>query len=919
MTPREDDPRRWKGLRPVFRLPFSPSRLDADIDEELRFHLEGRIEELMRREGYSREAAEAEAYRRFGDYARYRRAARDIDHLTHRRRHRMEFGTSIVRELRLAARSLRRTPVFSLVAIATLALGLGAATAIFSLLDAVVLRPLPYPEADRLVVLSSPVPRLQGQTRWGLARHEMFYFLSQGRTLEDLAVYQTGEASVRGTAPGEQTERVRTAGVSASIFSVLGLRPLLGRVLLPEENSNPQPTVAVLGYEFWTRRFSGDSAVIGQAVNVEGLPLTIVGVLPPGGHLPDLRVDVWYPAHVDSTTTWNNHTWSAIGRLKPGVTPDDAERDLAPLTARLPEAFPSVYNPRFIEQTGFRTEVVSLRDAVVGDIVTRALWALFGAVALVLLIAGANIANLFLVRIDARRRETAVRSALGAGRGQLASQYLAEGLLIGVLSGLGALAVARGMLGMMVTLAPSELPRLAEVAMTGAGIAFALGGALVAALLLGCLPLVNARLDVAALRDSGRGNSASRRRMAVRRLLVATQMALAVVLLAAAGLMIRTYRNLQAVQPGFDPERVLTLSIALPSEEYSPGAGREYYDAAVRTSGLYERLARQIEALPGVTRASFTTHLPLVSGDWCSGVTLEGPTPEAVRGTCPTVAIVSPGYFEAMGAHVEGRTLEWSSMNANDGALLVSKSFADHHWPNERAIDKGIRAGVPGSAKYYRVVGVVDDIRSNGLDAPPTEIVYFPVRPLTESRLWGTPTSGYLVVKTTVSNPLTLTNAVTRAVQELEPGAAVANVASMETIVARSIARRSFTMVLLGIAAGMAVLLSAVGIYGVISYVVAQRRGEIGVRMALGAGTRHVTRMVLGQSLGLTLVGVAVGLAAALATTRVLRVLLYGVAPNDPVTLVAVPVLLLGVALIASYVPARRAARTDPVVALRSD
>ncbi|HEX7120893.1 MAG TPA: FtsX-like permease family protein, partial [Gemmatimonadaceae bacterium] len=344
-----------------------------------------------------------------------------------------------------------------------------------------------------------------------------------------------------------------------------------------------------------------------------------------------------------------------------------------------------------------------------------------------------------------------------------------------------------------------------------------------------------------------------------------------------------------------------------------------YYDAAVRTSGLYERLAQRIEALPGVTRAAFTTHLPLVSGDWCSGVTLEGPTPEAVRGTCPTIAIVSPGYFEVMGAQVEGRTLDWISMNASDGALLVSRSFANHHWPNERAIDKGIRAGIPNVTTYYRVAGVVDDVRSNGLDAPPTEIVYFPVRPLAASRLWDTPRSGYLVVKTSVSNPLTLTNAITREVQELEPAAAVANVTSMETIVARSIARRSFTMVLLGIAAAMALLLSAVGIYGVVSYVVAQRRAEIGVRMALGADRRDVTRMVLSQSLGLTLIGVVAGLAAALATTRVLRVLLYGVAPNDPVTLVMVPVLLVGVALVASYLPARRAARTDPVVALRSD
>jgi predicted permease len=310
--------------------------------------------------------------------------------------------------------------------------------------------------------------------------------------------------------------------------------------------------------------------------------------------------------------------------------------------------------------------------------------------------------------------------------------------------------------------------------------------------------------------------------------------------------------------------------------------------------------------------------MPLLSGDWCTGVTLEGPTPDAARGACPPVAIVSPGYFEAMGVRVEGRTLDWAGMNAHDGGMIVSRAFADHHWPNENPIGKGVRYNGT-TPPFYRVVGVAEDVRESGLDAPPTEVVYFPARPLPDAPLWSPPYLVNVVLRTTGSDPLALTNTVTQMVQELEPGAAVANAASMETVLARSIARRSFTMVLLAIAAGIALLLSAVGIYGVISYIVTQRRGEIGVRVALGAQVGHVTRMVLGESLWLALAGVVIGVGAALATTRVLSALLYGVEPNDPATLVIVPAVLLVVALIASYAPARRAARTDPVEALRGD
>jgi putative ABC transport system permease protein len=907
---RDDDDRFWRRIRRVFRLPFSRDRLGAEIDAELRFHLEGRVEELMAAQGLTRAAAEIEARRRFGDFAQYQREARAIDETTQRRRERMEIMDALARETHHALRTLARTPRFSLITLLTLALGIGAATAVFTLLDAVVLRPLPYAHAERLVRLSSPVPLLKGQTRWGLARHEMFYFLERGHTLENVGVYNLPDVTVLPGGSGDRPERVRLVQASASLFNVLGFVPERGRLLVPDDNHAELPTVVVLGHAFWQRRFGGDPSVVGRKINVEGFPLTVVGVLPRGASLPDVEVALWAPAHVDSTTVLNNHTWSAIGRLKPGVTAEEAERDLAPLTARLAEVFPQVYSKSFLERTGFRTEVTPLRDAVVGETVTRALWTLFGAVALVLLIGVANVANLFLVRIDTRRREVALRTALGADRAHLAWHYLTESLLLSVAAGLGAIAIGQVMLRLLLAIAPSELPRLSEVHLSGAAIVLALGVALLAGLIFGLLPLMSARLDLSALREGGRGLTTSRQRLNARRLLVATQMAFAVVLLAAAALMLRTFQNLRAVRPGFDPTGVMTVDIALPALRYERNA-----DLA---SAFHEQLAARLRALPGVRQVGFVDRLPLVDGDWCTGVTLEGPTPDAARGACPPTALVSPGYFEAMGIRVDGRTLDWAGMNAHDGAMVVSRAFAEHWWPGENPIGKGLRFNGT-KPPWYRVAGVAEDVRGLGLDAPPIEVVYFPMRPIPGAPLWGAAAYTHLAVRTTSANPLALTSAVSRFVHELDPEAAVANPRTMETVLAKSIAKQSFTMVLLLISAGIAMLLSAVGIYGVISYIVVQRRGEIGVRMALGAQVRQVTLMVLRQSVGLAALGVVVGVLAAVGTTRFLRGLLFGVTPGDPATLVAVPMLLLAVAAVASYLPARHAARVDPVEALRSD
>ena len=895
-------------LRRVFRLPSTDARVRSEVDDELRFHLEGRVEELMA-QGFDRESATAEARRRFGNVDEYRNEATAIDtRIVHRRRS-MRFLDAIRRELRYAMRTLGRDRGFSFTAVTTLALALGAATAIFTILDAVVLRPLPYPNADRLVELTSPVPKFQGDTLWGLARHQMFYYLDNSRVVENIGLYQPAARSVRG-ANGEAAERVSALLVSASLFRVLGMRPEIGRLLDWKDNTERIPLVVVLGHGYWQRRFGGDPAILGKVIDVDGFPVTVVGVVPPAAQLPGQRTDMWLPARIDrAMSAQNNHTWNAIGIVRPGFTAKDAERDLAPLVARLPELFPNAEPPQFVKNTGFRTQVRPLRDVVVGETLTRGLWILFGSVLLVLLIATANLSNLIMVRAEARRRETAVRTALGAGRVHHAAQSLAEGLVIAVIAGALAVLLAWAGTKLLLAHAPGDLPRLDEVQLRWTGVAFAAGGALLVALFLGVIPLLGRPpLDVSLLREGGRGMTSSRRRHAIRGALVVAQVAVSLVLLTGAGLMLRSFQQLRAVRPGFDPTGVLTMNVSLPAGQYAKS-----YEA---TSAFYERLAERIGGMPGVTAVGFSEKIPLANGNLCTGVAIEGTAGE-IRGDCPPTALVSPGYFEAMGIRVDGQSLTWSDMNQHGGQMVVSRAFAQRVWKDRPAIGRGLRY-FGNEPPWYRVSGVADDVLGDGLDQPAVAIVYFPMLRIPGADLWGPPTFMNLVVRTSGGDPLRLAAPISRAVAELDAGAAVSNAQTMEDVVARSMSRRTFTMLLLAVAAAIALFLSVVGIYGVISYVTGQRRSEIAIRRALGAQVREVTAMVLKQSLRLAALGVVLGIAMSLGTMRVLRSLLFGVSPNDPVLIAGAALVLLTVALLAGWIPARRAARVDPSDAFRA-
>jgi len=893
---------------PLWRryLTFWRADVDRDVDDELRFHLDERIAELVAH-GATPHAARAQALEEFGDVEHVRADLHDIDRRILDTRGRREWRNVMKDEIRHALRRLVRQPAFTVPAILTLALGIAAAAAIFTVLDAVVLRPLPYAAADRLVYLDSPVPGVAPNARWWLGRHEMFYFKQRSRLLEDLGVYQKDEVTVLGDG-GAAAERASTASVSSTLLDVLGFRPFAGRLLVPADNLNEEPQVAVLGYGYWLRRFGGDRGVIGKTIAIEGFPLEIVGVLQSGAQLPDAKVDLWLPANVDpNMPARNNHTWFGIGRLKPGATAADLERELAPLVRRFPETFPTAYSEAFMTGSGFRAAVTPLRDWVVGDVVTRALWILLGSVALVFLVAAANVANLFLVRLDARRRELAMRMALGAGRSHLATHFLAEGLVLSLAA--AALAVVTATVGLraLIALSPEDIPRLGEVHLGWRGVAVAVVLAVITGAIFSIIPIANARLNVLTLREGSRTLTLSRRRHAVRGMLVTGQVALALVLLAAAGLMVRSFRNLRAVQPGFQPDGVLTMGVSLPAARYTT------YESA---SGFFEQLAVRLAGIPDVASVGFGQQVPPKMTTGCSGVVTEGATREERKNACVVTLQVAPGYFQSLGIGVRGRVPTWAETSAKNGGVVITKSLAERFWPGENAIGKGVRCCYPGKV-WYRVVGVTEDVRGNGFDQPPTQAVYFPMIPVEGAPIEGKPRYMQVIVRSRSGNLKALVPAVRRAITELDVQVPIANVQSMGDVVASSMAKRSFTLALLGIASVMALVLSAIGLYGVVSYVVGERRGEIGIRVALGAQRADVGRLIVMQSVRLTVIGVALGVAGALATTRLLQSLLFEVQPTDAATLVSVSVILVLIAALASWVPARRAMRVDPVEALR--
>jgi len=800
-------------------------------------------------------------------------------------------------DLAYALRRLRQAPGFTAVAVATLALGIGANGAIFSVVNAVLLRPLPFEEPERLVRVSQT---WKGESTSVYSPQNFLDVEAAARSFESLAVFDSSGITLTGRG---QPSRLEGTEVSATFFDTLRVRPAYGRTFAPGENEPGHTKVAVLGHALWRARFAGDPTVVGQTVQLNRAPYTIVGVAPPAFSFPD-RTEIWTAMEYDKRfRTQSRGAWylGVIGRIKPGVTLDHAQQEVATIHARLARVYPDA-------DEGVGGTVASLQEAMVGDS-RRALLVLLGAVGLVLLIACVNVANLLLARVAARESELAVRTALGAGRFRLMRQLLTESLTLSLLGGAAGILLAAFSLDGLLALQPQGVPRLAEVRVDRAVVAFAAGLSVLTGLLFGVFPALQMtkRPTAESLREGSRGVLAGRGHR-MRSGLVIGQMALAMMLLAGAGLLLRSFTQLRRVDPGFRSENVLTFRLSLPDSAYKDDAAR---------LAFHDRLMARLAALPGVRTAGGIMGVPLGGIRFNLSFEVKGrpPLPFAQQPSIE-IRVVTPDYFRAMGIPVvRGRTFE-----ARDGAggpqvALISEAAARRHFPGEDPLGKLITLGWgrgEGKPKVGgEIVGIVGDVKDRGLAQEKPPEMYVPYAQV--------PTDTMDVVLRTHVAPRSLVPSAERVVRELDPELPVARVATLDEVVARSISEPRFYMVLLGAFAAMAVFLAALGIFGVLSYSVVQRSREIGIRVALGAHPRDVLRMVLGHAAVLALVGVLAGLAGAVALSRAIGSLLFELSPTDPLTLGSMAVLLASVALLASYLPARRATRLDPLIALRSE
>lgn len=830
-------------------------------------------------------------------------------------------------DLRVGVRSLRRSPAFTGVSALTLAIGLAGSAALYSVLDRVVLDPLPYPEAHRLVRLENQVPGVGPDEHWALSTAQFVYFTEHARGLESVGLYRYAGGNVT-TASG--AVRVHGVSVTATMMELLGARAHTGRLISAADDQPEADRVALLSHGFWLR-LGADSSLVGTTLSLDGEPIEIVGVLEPGLEPPgwpaSLAPDVWLPMRVDRAGPfYNSHVYPAVGRLAPNATADALEAEIAAFTPQLPGAFPQAYSTEFFDRYGFRTEVTPLKTHVLGDMATN-LWLAFAGVGVVLVVAFVNILNLFLVRAEVRSREVAVRAALGAGRARLLRHVLVEALAIAILGGAAALPVAYLAVPGLTALAPADLPRIAGVALglEGVGLTLVLSISVGVGLAVGSALLVRDRRPAAALEGGGRSSTVGRAGTRIRSGLVVTQVALALTLTVAAGLVLQTLRTLRATDPGFDPERAVALDVFLSSSRYPD-------DDAVWS--FYRDLLERIEALPGVDRAGIGEELPISGGFGCTVQFFEdAAVHDRVKATGSTTCAgqiqVTPGYFEALGIPLlGGRTFEASDNDdPTRGAVVVSRAFAERFWPGEAAVGKGVNPSGRSVEPFFRVVGVVGDVpaASNEGQAPlsqPAIAIYYPMLDNPDAPGnwgWSWAGAGSLVVRADGLPPAEFVPTVRRLIRELDPEVAVADVRVLTEVVADAMTEISFVCLLLSIAAAVALVVAAVGLYGTVSYWVGSRTREIGMRLAVGARPADVLRQVTGGALRLAAAGLVAGILLALAVTGVLERLLVGVRPTDPWTYGVGAVLLAVVTIASSWVPARRAARVDPAEALRAD
>ena len=801
---------------------------------------------------------------------------------------------TLLQDLRYGVRMLAKSPAFAAVAVLTLALGIGANTSIFSVVNAVLLRPLPFRDSGRLMVLNESNER---QPHVSVSYPNYFDWRQQNHVFEGMATLQPRDFNLAGVS---EPENIGGAAVSSNLLRTLGVKPLLGRDFLPEEDKKGTEPVVMLNYKLWQRRFGGEASAVGKTLTLDGKPFTIIGVLPSQFMLYE-EAQVYTPIGVwmdDTMMDRGAHgDTSVVARLKPGATLHQAQADMDTIARQLEQQYPTT-------NKGYRVAMNSMRDQFVGDSGPPIL-ILFAAVGLVLLIACVNVANLLLARGTARTREIAIRAALGASRVRVVRQLLTEGLTLAVVSGaLGLLLGIWGITG-LVALIPDSLIMGVPIVVDRRVLAFTTALSLLTVIVSCLAPALQAsKPDLnETLKESGRTSSGGIHRLQLRNLLAVSEIALALLLLIGAGLMMKSFARLLAVDPGFNPESVLTMRLSLRGPKY---------EKPEQVTVFCQQALQRVRALPQVGFAALGTELPLTDSHSRSDITIEGqPIPEIDKFPHPDFHVVSPDYFRAMGIPLlRGRDFTEADNPQAPGVVLISQSLARRFWPNGDAVGKTILIGHPALKNpSLTIVGIVGDTKQYGLAAATPWEVYL-------SHLQH-PTGNFRVVVRTIANPENLTAAVKSEIRSVDQDVPFSEVETLRNVVSNSLGMQRITMLLLGLFAGLAIALAAVGIYGVISYSVGQRTHEIGIRMALGAERRDVLWFVVGKGFALTAFGVGAGLVGALALTRFLSSLLYGLSATDPFIFGSVSLLLTGVALLASYIPARRATNVDPMVALR--
>jgi len=884
----------------VFKVP-----VEEEVEEEIGFHVEMRAREYER-SGLPPDEARRLAEARLGDVERMKSDLRDLGRKREGTMERKAWWAETTGDLRYALRQLVRQPGFTVVAALTLALGIGANTAVFSVVNGVLLRPLPYAEPERLVSVSTAFPTLDFARFW-MSPPEYFELREWNQSFSDMGGYRTGTVSVE---TADQPLRVTSAVATWSLFPTLGVQAALGRTFNEDEDLPGAPGVALLSHGLWQRAFGGDPQVIGSSIRVNGQAATVVGVLPAGFDVEDAGVDLWTPVGIDPSDHANrrgNHFLNVVGRLAPGMTLERAQADLDRLELRWQEEYGGAHAP---STDNHPMQAADLREELLGDTETPMLL-LLGAVGFVLLIACANVANLLLARSEKRQREVGVRIALGAGRARLVRQFLAEGVTLGLAG--GALGVGLGWVALQAILKVNpDIPRAEGIHLDGLTLAFAGALAVGTGLLFGLAPMATTALPrlSGVLGEGGARSTGGSRGTRVRRALVVAEVALAMVLLTGSGLMLRSLDALMEVDLGFRPEQLLTFQISLPNATFPESEG---------VASFYETLLDRVRALPGVTAATAMYGLPPQREVDANDTEFEGfvQTPDGPAPNVDYWTAVESGYLETLGVElVEGRGFQPADAGGDGLVMLVNERLAQTFYPGESPVGKRIRPCCGDDNPWLTVVGVLADIRQQGVHEEPGTELYFYNPQLAKI---GFAYRTLEVVVRAQGDPLTLVGPIRRTLRELDASVPMANVQTMEGHVATTLARPRFLSLLLGLFAAIALALAAVGTYGIMSHAVAARNREIGIRMAMGAEAGSVQGMMLRQGGVLAAAGLVLGVGGAFGLTRLLSSQLYEVSATDPGTFLVAPACLAAVSLLACWIPARRATRVDPVTALREE